>query len=156
MNISSMLCLIIIVGASTAIADQPQNEKKVEALLLRLEQANSIRIYGTLMFWDPKDEGKRFIDATSTSPDVIGTFCTWMKSVSWKPTDFYEPFASATTVGIDFKIKDKMETITIFGGCLRVGSRIFAEAEDTERSSGLFLRKWLSENRNRFVFVKDK
>jgi hypothetical protein len=155
MNISSMLCLIIIVGASAAIADQPQKEKKVDELLLRLEQANSIRIRGVLMHWDPVDESKKIVDATSTSPEVIIEFATWMKSVSWRPIDFYEPFASATTVEIEFKVNSKSEMIVIFGGCLRVGSRVYEEY-DTELPSGLFLRKWLSENRNRFVFVKDK
>lgn len=156
MKIASIICAFFIVGAAKVIAEQPQKDNKIEALKMELDQADSVRIHGTLMFWDPSDEGKRFIDATSTSPEVIMKFSKWMKSVSWKPIDFYEPFASATTVGIDYKIKDKLEKIAICGGCLKVGSRIYTEPEDTELSSGSFLRRWLSENRDRFVFVKDK
>lgn len=146
----------IFMNFITALAVPPPKVNKFEALLLRLDEARSIRIYGTLMFWDPLDEGKRFIDATTNSGEVMQSFASWMRSVSWKEINFYEPFASATTVGLEIKFDQKTEVITIFGGCLKVASRIYAEPNDTKRASGLFLRKWLSENRDRFVFIKDK
>jgi hypothetical protein len=155
MNNLSKIGIFLLVTAVAVLADQPQKENRVEALVQRLEKANYIRIYGTLMFWDPLNESKRFIDANSTSLDVIRGFSAWIKTASWRQVDFYEPFASATTVGIEFKIEEKWERIAIFGGCLKIGSRIYEEY-DTELPSGLFLRKWLSENRDRFVFVKDK
>lgn len=155
MNVNLKIGICLLMTAVTALAELPQKENRVEALVQRLKNADSIRIQGVLMHWDPADESKKIVDATSTCPKVILEFSKWITTASWRQIDFYEPFASATTVEIEFKVKNKIEMIVIFGGCLRIGSRIYEEY-DTELPSGLFLRKWLSENRDRFVFIKDK